>query len=421
MPESVNQIRRVNYEELLAARNSGRQCPTRLPIGEYCREKVDGKYMGVVDIRQDLSGNIVFTKGLQQECDINSKLNNGHQLHYQPVVSGGEVQRLIVEQGHYQSIASLISDNPAVVAQKNFFNNVLEELAKATAYLHGQGILHVCFSPRTVFVRKGDNHIMLLSHGSFYINMADQRELYGDDSAYVAPEVLNGGTVDERCDVYSIGKFMEALFDQSSIPVEFKRAVSKAASEAPEDRYNTVGEMLNDVRRRHSMISSTITVAVAVVIALLCVFLYFDSIPETQNIEFVKPAPRLSTDDLVEDGFNPDDLGVQAVDSITDEDIEARISQEAKAEEIFRKNYEREADRILSRIYNKEYMSNSEKLFMSQSQSTIKELMEKQQEMGADAGLAPERSQLIASEIIDRITAKKKQQLGGTNSRGIQK
>ena len=79
-----------------------------------------------------------------------------------------------------------------------------------------------------------------------------------------------------------------------------------------------------------------------------------------------------------------------------------------------------EADRILSKIYNKEYMSNSEKKFMAESESTIDELMKTQSEIGADAGLTPERSQLIATEIIERITNQKKQQLN-TNSRAIQK
>ena len=37
--------------------------------------------------------------------------------------------------------------------------------------------------------------------------------------------------------------------------------------------------------------------------------------------------------------------------------------------------------------------------------------MKTQQKIGAEASLTPERSQLIASEIIDRITNEKKKQL----------
>ena len=56
-------------------------------------------------------------------------------------------------------------------------------------------------------------------------------------------------------------------------------------------------------------------------------------------------------------------------------------------------------------------MSSSEKRFMSESQTTIDELMKAQQKMGEEASLTPERAQLIASEIIERITNEKKQQL----------
>ena len=67
-------------------------------------------------------------------------------------------------------------------------------------------------------------------------------------------------------------------------------------------------------------------------------------------------------------------------------------------------------------------MSSSEKKFLSESQSTIDELMKTQQKLGEEADLTPERSQLIATEIIDRITEKKKREMGGgSNKYGIQK
>ena len=96
---------------------------------------------------------------------------------------------------------------------------------------------------------------------------------------------------------------------------------------------------------------------------------------------------------------------------MTEEQQETQRIYQAKAEEIFRKNYAKEADRILSKIYNKDYMNATEKQFAAQSQSTIEELMKLQQKMGVEASLTPERAQLIASEIIERITNEKKQQL----------
>ena len=402
----------MNYEEMLAAKNDGRLNRTLLPIGEYYRTQVDGKYRAIVKVRPELNNSIVFSGALKKECECNRTLVNRHQLHFTPVVDqNGEIQQLELEPGTFISMEQLLNDNPAAIAENNFIDNTLEALVDVTTYLHGQGIRHICYSPKTVLVRKGDNAVMLLSHGSFYMGLENLQMFYGDDAAYVAPEVLQRGTIDDRCDVFSIGKFMESLLQRADMTPEYRRALKKATSEMPEDRYDTPQSLLKAVHSRRGMIHSVWMLLAATVIALVIFGIYTELVPEPTHVEYVKPAPRQATDDLLDDGFKPEDLGVVSADSLSEEDLEAQRVYQAKAEEIFRKNYEKEADRILSKIYNKEYMNSTEKRFAAESQSTIKELMEAQQKMGADANLTPERAQLLASEIIERITNEKKKQM----------
>ena len=402
----------MNYEEMLAAKNDGRLNRTLLPIGEYYRTQVDGKYRAIVKVRPELNNSIVFSGALKKECECNRTLVNRHQLHFTPVVDqNGEIQQLELEPGTFISMEQLLNDNPAAIAENNFIDNTLEALVDLTTYLHGQGIRHICYSPKTVLVRKGDNAVMLLSHGSFYMGLENLQLFYGDDAAYVAPEVLQHGTIDDRCDVFSIGKFMESLLQRADMTPEYRRALKKATSEMPEDRYDTPQSLLKAVHSRRGMIHSVWMLLAATVIALVIFGIYTELVPEPTHVEYVKPAPRQATDDLLDDGFKPEDLGVVSADSLSEEDLEAQRVYQAKAEEIFRKNYEKEADRILSKIYNKEYMNSTEKRFAAESQSTIKELMEAQQKMGADANLTPERAQLLASEIIERITNEKKKQM----------
>ena len=410
----------MNFEELLIAKAGGKLNQSHMPIGEFFRAKMDNKYQSRVDIHDSLIANITFSEALKRECEENNTIGDKHQLHFTPVMQNDEIVSLaIVEPGQYMSFAEMLSETPAVVANHNFLEIVLEGLVSITALLHKRGIRHVCFSPRTVFARKGDYSPMLLSHGSYYLSMSNLEEFYGEDAQYVAPEVLQHGTIDDRCDVYSIGKFIQSLGAVSDMPIEYRRAMKKAVSELPEDRYNTPEELLNAVRKQHNFIRSAIIVSISCIMALVCVGLYFDMFPETNPVEFVKPVPRQPTDDLLDDGFDPAELGVtNSGDSLIYDQASERDYQ-AKAEEIFRKKYTQEAERILSKIYNKEYMSNAEKKFTAESESTIDELMKKQAELGNDAGLTPERSQLIATEIIDRITEQKKKEMGGTNSRAI--
>ena len=410
----------MNFEELLIAKAGGKLNQSHMPIGEFFRAKMDNKYQSRVDIHDSLIANITFSEALKRECEENNTIVDKLQLHFTPVMQNGEIVSLaVVEQGQYMSFAEMLSETPAVVANHNFLEIVLEGLVSITALLHKRGIRHICFSPRTVFARKGDYSPMLLSHGSYYLSMSNLEEFYGEDAQYVAPEVLRHGTIDDRCDVYSISKFMQSLCAVSDMPIEYRRAMKKAASESPEDRYYTPEELLNAVRKQHSFIHSAIIVSISCVVALVCVGLYFDMFPETSPVEFVKPVPRQPTDDLIDDGFDPAELGVtNSGDSLIYDQASERDFQ-VKAEEIFRKKYTQEAERILSKIYNKKYMSNAEKKFTAESESTIDELMKKQAELGSNAGLTPERSQLIATEIIDRITEQKKKEMGGTNSRAI--
>ena len=411
----------MNYEELLAAKNDGRLNITQLPIGEYSRKHVEGKFRGVVDIRPKLLESVVFSEALKKECERSLRLSNHHQLHYTAQEEHGDVVRLEVESGVYFSMEELLTENPAVVAQKDFLDSTLEGLVDITTYLHKQNIRHICYSPRSVLVRKGDNSVMLLSHGSFYLAVTDQEELYGDDVSYVAPEVLQHGTVDNRCDVYSIGKFMETICAQAGMPLEYKKMIKKATNEKPEDRYDTPAEMLKAVQKRRNTLRSAMGLVVGLIVAAVCLTLYLDLIPESEPVEFVKPAPRQAIDDIIDDGFDPAEMGITNADSLSEEDHKTMREYQAKAEAIFRKNYEQEANRILSKIYNKEYMSNSEKIFLSKSRTVAEELVKRQQELAEEAGLSPQRSELIANEINERITNAKTKELGGTNSRGIQK
>lgn len=414
----------MNYEELLIAKAGGKLNQSQMPIGEFFRAKTGNKYQSMVDIRDSLISNITFCEGLKREFEENKTIGDKHQLHFTPVMKDNEIVRLAIsEPGQYMSFAEMLSETPAVVAQRDFLKTVLEGLVSITTLLHKKSIHHVCYSPRTVFARKGDYSPILLSHGSYYLSMSNLEEFYGEDAQYVAPEVLQHGSIDDRCDVYSIGKFLQSLCAAADMPFEYRRALKKAVSELPEDRFSTPEELLNAVRKQHNVIKTTVIACLSCVAALVCVGLYFDMFPETNPVEFVKPVPRQPTDDLLDDGFDPAELGVTNSNSgdslVIDEATERTYN--AKAEEIFRKKYAEEADRILSKIYNKEYMSSAEKKFTAESQSTIDELMKKQAELGSDAGLTPERSQLIATEIIERITEQKKKEMGSTNSKAIQK
>ena len=402
----------MNYEELLESRNGASMAKENIPFGVLYRKMVDGKYTSVVDLRDSLVDSLVFSDALVAESKQNQQLNHKGQMHFEQLSDSAGLYGVNLGHGTFHTFERLLTDTPAVIAGKNFIEDTIMNLLDITSYLHDQGIFHVCYAPNNVFARKGDNAVMLLFHGSAYCAVNDQQELYGESAEFIAPEVLEEGVFDERADVYSIGKFIAYLYQQSELPIELKGVVKKATALNPDDRYQSVEAMKSSITSRQTTRKSLLTGLFAVLIMAVCFSLYFTLVPEPDDIEFVKPAPKEAEDDFLDDGFDPTtELGLVVDTAAASIDEKKLREYEAKAEEIFRKNFTREADRILSNIYNDDRMRTTEKNFKAGSQSTMEELVKIQAQYGKDAGLSETRSQVIAGQIIEQVSNRLKAQM----------
>lgn len=423
----------MNYEELLGSRDARKTNKVRLPYGYFYKRLIDGKYSNFVEFHDELADNIVFGDCINREFEELSKIHNKYQLHYTPNEGEDGVYAIAVEPGNYITFEQLLNDTPSVVAREDFIDSTIRNLVDITTELNNEGIQHICFAPSCLLVRKSDGDVRLLCHGSSFNRLQMADVLYDGLEDYVAPEVMAGQLSTDRSDVYSLAKFIAYLYDSSGMPYELKKVVEKATSENPEDRYASVSEMYHKMKNRRSFRRTALMAVAALVVALVALYMYIDLLPSTEPVEFVKPVDEPVSDDLLDEGFDPmTELGPDA-DSATiaralqdymmndsDRVDEKKVREyDAKAEQIFRKKYTREAEIILSKIYNNERMNNSEKNFMASSQEVMEELVKKQIELSQNSPISQETAQRIASEIIEQITEKKKAAL--QNNYGYQK
>lgn len=399
----------MNYEELLESRNGAAMNKEQLPFGMLYKKVVDGKYVNTLDLRHELSDSLVFCEALVGESKQNAELRHQRQIHFTVDADSAGIYGITLERGNYRTFQHLLEENPAIVAQKNFVNDTIASLLEFATELHNQGVCHVCYAPNNVLARKSDNAAMLLFHGSAYQAVRDQGMLYQGCEDYVAPEVLEEGTITERADIYSIGRFIEFLFRDGSMPTDLKAVVKKATQADPEKRYASAADMLGAINSRRNMRRSLLTLGGALAVAAIVFGLYFAIVPENQDIEFVPLPEKSASEDPFSDEFDLSTLTPQLGDTVmTETDARKMKEYEAKAEQIFRKRYAEEAERVLSNIYNKENMSATEKEFLTTSSSVMEELFNAQTRLGNDAGLSDARSQSIATEIIERVSNRMK-------------
>lgn len=398
----------MNFEEMLNARQSVMTHREKTPLGDYYKKQNEGKYRNVVQLKPDLTDSIVFCEALKADVEWSAKQKD-YQMHGELHSDSSGIYELELEMGNFQTLAAVFENNPAIVANKGFVDHVFNAVADYLEKMHSEGIYQVCLAPQNIFLRKASDVPLLLMHGSFYQGVSDLSILYEGALDYVAPEVMEHQTIDERSDVYALGRLVEFLFSQGEMPFEYKQIVKKATAQDPEQRFKSVAEMKGSFEKKRSTRRSLFIFIAAVAISLLGVWVYLEVMPEANTIEFVEPAPKNPSDNEIYGGYYDPEMGIIYEDSLTMSD-EDRMYQK-KAEEIFRKRYAQEADRILSNIYDNDRMNATEKNYRAASQSMAEELIKLQTEMGEQAGLTEEEAGRIGQEIVDRITKEKQESL----------
>lgn len=415
----------MNFEEMLEQREVKKTSKIRMPYGYFYKRLIDGKYSNFVQFHDELTEDIFFGHCVKAESDAVASIDHKTQLHFSTNGEDDGVFAIAVEVGNYQTLEQLLNDNPAIVARNEFMSATLKTLFDFTAFLNSKGIYHVCFAPSNILMRKTDNAVRLLCHGSFY-KKVDVDLLYEGVEDYIAPEVFDRSEIDARTDVYSLGKLISYLYNSAGMPFELKPVIKKATDADPDKRYASVEDFEAAINRAQTLKRAGLLGAAALAIALTIVGLFFYTLPSPDDMEYVKPIEEPVPDEMIEEDMDAL-LGIGAdTDSATIAQIvkqqqhmkdslglsEGKMREyKSKAEEIFRKQFTKAAEQIISKVYNKDQMNGSEKDFTLKAQKMTEELVAKKDEIKKSTAISADRAEAIADKIIEQLTEKKKAEL----------
>ena len=415
----------MNFEEMLEQREVKKTSKIRMPYGYFYKRLTGGKYSNFVQFHDELTEDIFFGHCVKAECEAVASIDHKTQLHFSTNDEDGGVFAIAVEVGNYQTLEQLLNDNPAIVARNDFMDSTLKSLFDFTSLLNERGIYHVCYAPSNILMRKNDNSVRLLCHGSFY-KKVDVDLLYEGVEDYIAPEVFDRGEIDSRTDVYSLGKLIAYLYHSAGMPFELKPIVAKATDANPDKRFVSVEDFEAAINKARTLKRTGILAAAALAIALTIVGLFFYMLPSPENMEYVKPVDEPVPDEMIEEDMDAL-LGIGAdADSATIAQVvqqqqhlkdsigvsEGKMREyKAKAEEIFRKQFTKAAESIISKVYNKDQMNSSEKDFTINAQKMTNELVFKKDELMKSTAISADRAEAIADKIIEQLTEKKKAEM----------
>ena len=138
------------------------------------------------------------------------------------------------------TLNQFLETNPPAAIRRR----IIEQLLDALSCLHERQIIHRDIKPSNILITRNGSTVKLIDFG---VSDTDDYVTFKQPAgsmAYIAPEQLAGKTIDNRADIYAVGKIINLLF-----PHRYKYIVRTCTRVKPAERYSSCAQVLQAIRR----------------------------------------------------------------------------------------------------------------------------------------------------------------------------
>ena len=153
------------------------------------------------------------------------------------------------------------------ISKKETFR-IIGELCDALAYIHNKQIVHRDIKPNNILITRDGHHVKLIDFGLADKDDFDILKEPAGTTAFASPEQQKRNKIDNRSDIYALGKIIQDISYQS---FKIKRITKKCLEENPEKRFSSALEVKKKLNSKTDIIILIITL-------LLIIFTFFSLI-----------------------------------------------------------------------------------------------------------------------------------------------
>lgn len=285
------------FEGLQAVTTSGATCDT-------FRVKLYGKLHFLKRLKPQFLGDIRYVEAQRKEFETGYRLEHPNIVRYISLSPEG----ILMEYVDGETLTDRLHAHPDYFRSRQNVDKFLRQLLDAVGYLHAHQVLHLDLKPDNIMLTRIGNDVKLIDLGCCCTDTFDDTQ--GHTPAFAAPEQLASGRVDERTDIYALGKII-ALLPLRPI---YNKVVARCMAEIPANRYQSVEDLTKAVGSRRKLYRNAIILLFVLALIASVVLLPIDhdettivgqKATDTLTVAPNSPAPQADVDSIIKPAPSP--------------------------------------------------------------------------------------------------------------------
>jgi len=217
----------------------------------------DGQYLVSKRLKPEYRGVELYEKLLKKEFQIGSSLSHPGVCKYVDYGVDPDYGEYILT--HYlegKNLEEFLKENPSMQVRRK----IAYEICDALGHIHSQQIIHRDLKPSNIIITKNGKNVKILDFGFSDGELYYEMKFPAGTEYYAAPELKCGKAIDQRADIYSLGRILQ------EISPKFRKISSKCCEEDPDKRYMNAAEVKKAIKGKHHKKDLKVAVLAALLI-----------------------------------------------------------------------------------------------------------------------------------------------------------
>lgn len=207
------------------------------------RVKLYGKLHFLKRLKPEYVNDIRYQEAFRKEFETGYRLEHPNLVRYISLSDEG----ILMEYVDGETLTQRLASHPEFFNKKNT-EKLLRQLFDAIGYLHTHQVLHLDLKPDNIMLTRIGNDVKLVDLGFCYTDTFVDTQ--GRTDRFAAPEQLTGDNVDERTDIYALGRIIELLPEHDI----YNKVIARCTASDKHDRFQSIDELSRTLKKRSSFI-----------------------------------------------------------------------------------------------------------------------------------------------------------------------